>query len=91
MASFERWHVAKTITVGNLLTGMAALAAIALWVFNLENRVTVVESKVLEIGVVREEVRDGINSVIIKLDGIEDKQYRHLENHPSAANPSIGN
>lgn len=85
MASFERWHIAKQITIGNLLTGLLALAAIALSILDLRSRVAIVEYKAeqnsISVLVIRQEIASGNNKVLDKLEGIGDKQYRHLEDH----------
>ena len=85
MANFERWRIAKQITVGNILTGLLALGAIGLSIMDLRSRVSVVESRVdqnsVAVLVIRQEIADGNDKVLDKLEGIGDKQYRHLEDH----------
>lgn len=85
MASFERWHIAKQITIGNLLTGLIALAAIALSILDLRSRVAIVEYKAeqnaISVLVIRQEISDGNEKILNKLEVIDDKQYRHIENH----------
>lgn len=85
MASYERWHVAKVITIGNLLTGILALAAIALSILDLRSRVAIVEYKSAQnsvsVLVIRQEISNGNDKVLNLLNGIGDKQYRHLEDH----------
>ncbi len=85
MSNIERWHIAKQITIGNLITGLFALSAIGLWVLDLQNRVTVVEYKAeqntLTTLVIRQEIADGTSEVLSAIGEVGDRQYRHIEDH----------
>ena len=68
MANMEKWHLNKEVSFSNLLTTIISLLAIVGWVFTLQGRVSVLESR-----------QEKMETMIIqRLDTIANRQYDHL-------------
>jgi len=92
--SLERWHLKKEISFGNLLTSIIGITAIVVWIFALQNRVSITETRLDAIVATDKHITQEIismgNSVMTKAMGeslmselktIGQRQYDHLIDH----------
>ena len=83
--SLERWHLKKEISFGNLLTSIIGITAIVVWIFALQNRVSINETRIEAIvetdDVIRSEVQMMAGNIMLELKTIGNRQYDHLKDH----------
>ena len=83
--SMESWHLKKEVSFGNLLTSVIGITAIVVWIFALQNRVSINETRldaiVLTDGVIREEVQTMGANIMSELKTMGNRQYDHLKDH----------
>jgi hypothetical protein len=77
----NRWHLDKRVSVGHLITTVAMVAAVSLWLLRLEGRIDLVELRDAQLFVrieridVERKVRDG--EIIRRLEGIQSTLAEH--------------
>lgn len=83
--SLERWHLRKEISFGNLLTSIIGITAIVVWIFALQSRVSVNETKIDAIAktdtIIRSEVKNMSDTIMLELKTIGNRQYDHVKDH----------
>jgi len=82
------WHLRKEVTIGNIFTAFLALfAALSAW-YNLDTRLTVVETQQTNIGIHMQAERiarkEDVERVCARLDRIEDIMIELLRDSKNA-------
>lgn len=81
----NRWHLDKRVSVGHLITTLAMVAAVSMWLLRLEGRIDLVDQRDAQISARIEmldadrKIRD--DEIIRKLERIEDKLDAHEIRH----------
>jgi hypothetical protein len=81
----NKWHLDKRVSVGHLITTLAMVAAISMWLFRLEGRIDLVELRDEQMQVRIEQIdvdrvaRD--NEIIRRLEHIQNTLAEHERKH----------
>lgn len=81
----RHWHLDKRFTIGNLITSLVIIGSVFIWVYKLDQRISLVEQSVLfqkeiherdntQTRRVYEEIKLALRRIEDKLDGKADKQ-----------------
>jgi hypothetical protein len=77
----NRWHLDKRISVGHLITTIAMVAAVSMWLLRLEGRIDLIDERDTQISLRIErmdeerKIRDG--DIVRRLENIQDTLAEH--------------
>ena len=83
----NRWHLDKRVSVGHLITTVAMVAAMSLWLIRLEGRIDLADQRIdtVMINIARVDVDRKLRDVeiISRLERLQDTLAEHERNTPN--------